>query len=75
MDGDIIFPHVTKVQRFCLTLTSEARLWYEHLRPIAVDWTGLQEHFKQQYSKFNNSYFMYGGHFIMMRIQKQLMYM
>ena len=23
------FPEVTKVQSFCLTLTSEARLWYE----------------------------------------------
>ena len=35
------FPEVAKVQRFCLTLTSEARLWYETLRPIVVDWTGL----------------------------------
>ena len=31
------FPEVAKVQRFCLTLTREARLWYESLRPIIVD--------------------------------------
>ena len=49
------YPEVAKVQRFCLTLTSEARLWYETLRPIVVDWTGLQEHFRQQYSKFGNA--------------------
>ena len=49
------FPEEAKVQRFCLTLTGEARLWYENLRPIEVDWTGLQEHFRQQYSKFGNT--------------------
>ena len=49
------FPEVAKVQRFCLTLTDEATLWYETLRPIEVDWTGLQEHFRQQYSKFGNT--------------------
>ena len=48
------FPDVAKVQRFCLTLTSETRLWYESLKPIAVDWIGSQEHFRQQYSKFGN---------------------
>ena len=48
------FPEVTKVQRFCLTLTGEARLWYESLRSIVIDWTGLQEQFRQQYSKFGN---------------------
>ena len=40
------FPEEAKVQRFCLTLTGEARLWYETLRPIEVDWTGLQEYFR-----------------------------
>ena len=40
-----------EVQRFCLTVTSEARLWYETLRAIVVDWTGLQKYFRQQYSK------------------------
>ena len=46
------FPEAAKVQRFCLTRTGEARLWYETLRPIEVDLTGLQECFRQQYSKF-----------------------
>ena len=31
------FPEVAWLQRFCLTLTGEARLWYETLRPIVVD--------------------------------------
>ena len=48
------FPEETKVQRFCLTLTGETRLWYETLIPIQVDGIGLQEHFRQQYSKFGN---------------------
>ena len=43
------FPEEAKVQRFCLTPTGEATLWYETLRPIEVDWTGFQEHFWQQY--------------------------
>ena len=46
------FSEVAKVQRFCLTLTGQARLWYESLRPIVIDWTGLQEQFRQQYLKF-----------------------
>ena len=49
------FPEVAKVQRLCLTFTSEARLWYESLRPIVVDWTGLHECFRQQNSKFCNT--------------------
>ena len=49
------FPEVANIQRFCLTLTCEARLCYETLRPIKVDWTGLQEHLRQQYSKFGNT--------------------
>ena len=31
------FPEQVKVQRFCLTLIGEARLWYESLRPIAIN--------------------------------------
>ena len=50
-----IFQRKLKVQRLCLTLTGEARLWYETLRPIEVNWIGLQEHFRQQYSKFGNT--------------------
>ena len=45
------FPEGVKVQRFCLTLLGEARLWYESLRPIVLDWNGLQNQFRQQYSK------------------------
>ena len=36
-----------KVHRFCLTLVGEARLWYESLTPINVDWQGLQNLFRQ----------------------------
>ena len=43
------------VQRLCLTLTGEARLWYESLRPINVDWVGLQNTCRQQYSKIGNT--------------------
>ena len=49
------FPEKAKVQRFCLTLTGEARLWYETLRPIEIDWMALQECFRQQYSKFGST--------------------
>ena len=31
------FPQEAKVQRFCLTLKGEARLWYESLRPMETD--------------------------------------
>ena len=44
------FSEYVKVQRFCLTLVGEARLWYESLRPIALHWNGLQNQFRQQYS-------------------------
>ena len=49
------FPEGVKVQRFCLTLVGEARLWYESLRPIEEDWPALQENFRQQYSKIGNT--------------------
>ena len=38
-----------------MALTVEARLWYESLRPINVDWLGLQNTFRQQYSKIGNT--------------------
>ena len=44
-----------KVQRFCLTLTGEARLWYESLTPIGNDWPALQENFRRQYPKIGNT--------------------
>ena len=45
----------TKVRRFCLTLTGEARLWYESIRPIEMDWEALQECIIHQYSTFGSS--------------------
>ena len=43
-----------KVQRLCLILLGEARLWYHSLEPINVDWQGLQNLFRQHYSKIGN---------------------
>ena len=36
-----------RIQRFCLTLLGEARLWYHSLEPINVDWPELQNLFRQ----------------------------
>ena len=44
-----------KVQRFCLTLVGKARIWYESLRPINIDWQGLGNWFIQQYPKKGNT--------------------
>ena len=44
-----------KVQRFCLTLLGEDRLWHQSLEPIHVDWQGLQNLFRQQHSKKGNT--------------------
>ena len=49
------FPDDQKVRRFCFTLLSEARLWYETLGAQQLDRAGLQGHFQQQYSKFSNT--------------------
>ena len=49
------FPDQVKVQRFCLTLVGEARLWYKSLRLIKVDWVGLQNIFRQQNSKIGST--------------------
>ena len=49
------FQECIKVQRFCLTLEGEARLWYQSLRPIVNDWPTLHENFRQQYSKIGNT--------------------
>ena len=68
------FQDQVKVQRFCLTLVGEARLWYESLRPINADWEDLQHMFRQQYPKIGyirDSYFMHGDPFILMKTQKQ----
>ena len=39
------FQEGVKVQRFCMTLVGEARLWYESLRLINIDWLGLHNQF------------------------------
>ena len=49
------FPNDQKVRRFCLTLTGKARLWYETIRHVNLDWPTMQECFRQQYSKFGNT--------------------
>ena len=49
------FQEGDKVQCFCLTLVGDARFWYESLSPINVDWIGLQNQFRQQYSKIGNT--------------------
>ena len=48
------FVDEVQVQRFCLTLLGEAKLWYQSIEPINVDWQGLQNLFRQQYSKIDN---------------------
>ena len=49
------FPEEVKVRRFCLTLTGEARLWYESLAPLVNDWLALQNKSRWQYSKIFNT--------------------
>ena len=55
MDGNTQLFRGSKGTEIFLTLTDEDRLWNETLRPIEVDWSGLQECFRQQYSKFGNT--------------------
>ena len=62
------FLEKVKVQRFCFTLVGEARLWYKSLRLINVDWVGLQNIFRQQYSKIGNTREQLFHHFILMKI-------
>ena len=48
------FEENVKVQKFCLTLLGEVRLWYETLNLNNIEWLKLQNAFKQQYSKLGN---------------------
>ena len=67
------FMEGVKVHRFCLTLLGEARLWYESLESIIIDWQGLQNLFRQQYSKIGNTrnnYFMHGDPLALMKAWK-----
>ena len=49
------FPEGEKVRCFRVTLTGEARLWYESLTPIDNDWPALQNMFRWQYFKIGNT--------------------
>ena len=69
------FDEDIRVQRFCLTLLGEARLWYHSLEPLGdTTWAQLQNLFRQRYSKLGNtctsSYVMHGDHLHLMRILK-----
>ena len=51
-----VFPEGIRVQRFCLTLVGETRLWYGSLRPIGVRIGMVYKlRFRQQYSKIGNT--------------------
>ena len=68
------FSEGVKVQRFCLALLGEARLWYQSLEPINVDWQGLKMYLSNNTPKLvtlENSYFTHGDLLILMRIQRQ----
>ena len=44
-----------KVQRFCLTLLGEARLWFQSIEPFKnTTWPQLQNLFRQRYSELGN---------------------
>ena len=46
-----------KVQRFCLTLLGEARLWFQSLEPLNnTTWPELQNLMRQRYSKLGNTH-------------------
>ena len=50
------FANDVKVQRFCLTLLGEARLWFHSLEPLGnTMWPQLQNLFSQRYSKLGNT--------------------
>ena len=55
MDNINRMRNLHSIQRFCLTLVGEARLWHELLRPINAEWDYLQHMFRQQYSKIGNT--------------------
>ena len=50
------FNNDVKVQKFCLTLLGEARLWYQSLEPLGdITWPKLQNLFRQRYSILGNT--------------------
>ena len=63
-----------KVQRLCLTLLGEARVWFQSLETLNnVTWPELQNLFRQRYQNWvihENNYSMHGDHLILMKTQK-----
>ena len=63
-----------KVQRFCLTLLGEARLWFQSLEPLGnTTWPQFQIYLgkdTQNLAILMNNYFMHRDHSISMRILK-----
>ena len=50
------FNEDVKVQRLCLTLLGEARLWFQSIEPLEnTTWPQLQNLFRQRYSKLSNT--------------------
>ena len=50
------FDDNVKVQRFCLTLLGEARLWFQSLEPLGnTTWQQSQNLFRQRFSKLGNT--------------------
>ena len=50
------FDEDIKVQRSCLTLLGEARLWYQLLEPLGdTTWPQLQNLLRQRYSKLGST--------------------
>ena len=49
------FPEGEKVRCFRMTLIGDARLWYKSLTLLDNDWPALQNKFRWQYSKINNT--------------------
>ena len=49
------FQEDVKIQRFCLTLLGEARLWFQSLEPLGNTWPQLQNLFREMYSKLGNT--------------------
>ena len=51
------FEEGIRLQRFCLTLLGEARLWYHSLELLGnTIWVQLQNLFRQRYSKLGNTH-------------------
>ena len=51
------FDDDVKVQRFCLTMLGEAKLWFHSLEPFGnTTWPQLQNLFRQRYSKLGSTH-------------------